>query len=168
MNMPHQPTAIIIRKMTAEDLARVHELDQICFTAPWSLRNFRHELEDNQYSSQWVAVLQEGLIVGAIVTWLVGDEVHIATLSVDPDFRRQGIATRLVCSALREGVERGAAASTLEVRAGNAPAQRLYAGFGYQVVGRRPGYYQDNGEDALLLTLPDLDEQHLSLIGCKA
>jgi ribosomal-protein-alanine N-acetyltransferase len=167
MTLSQEPTTIVIRKMTADDLARVHELDKICFSAPWSLRNFRYELEDNQSSSQWVAEDQDGWIVGAIVTWLVVDEVHIATLSVDPAYRRHGIASRLVCTALQDGIQRGAAASTLEVRAGNTAAQRLYYKFGYQLVGRRPGYYQDNGEDALLLTLFDLDELHLKVIGCN-
>ena len=66
-------TAITIRKMTADDLTRVYELDQLCFPTPWSLRIFRNELEENQASCQWVAVLGEpevspGLIVGVIVT----------------------------------------------------------------------------------------------------
>jgi ribosomal-protein-alanine N-acetyltransferase len=168
-NIPETSTAIMIRKMTADDLTRVHELDQICFSAPWSIRNFRYELEENQASSQWVAVLPEGsgLTVGAIVTWLVVDEVHIATLSVDPAYRRRKIGSRLVCTALEDGLARGATSSSLEVRAGNAAAQKLYYRFGYQLVGRRPGYYQDNGEDAMLMTLHDMDDLHLKVIGCK-
>jgi ribosomal-protein-alanine N-acetyltransferase len=163
--------AVTIRSMTADDLMRVHELDQLCFTSPWPLKTFRSQLEENEAARQWVAVLGEealspGLIIGAIVTWLVVDEVHIATLSVDPDFRRNKVATRLICTALRDGVSRGATASTLEVRASNGAAQRLYYKFGYQLMGRRPGYYQDNGEDAILLTLHDLDEMHLDIIGC--
>ena len=163
--------AVSIRRMTADDLMRVHELDQICFTSPWPLQTFRNQLEENKAASQWVAALGEdshtpGLIIGAIVTWLVADEVHIATLSVDPNYRRSKIATRLICTALRDGVARGATTSTLEVRASNGAAQRLYYKFGYQLVGRRPGYYQDNGEDAILLTLHYLDEMHLDIIGC--
>ncbi len=169
INTPDTSTAIMIRKMTADDLTRVHELDQVCFTAPWSMRNFRYELEENRASSQWVAVLPEesDLIVGAIITWLVVDEVHIATLSVDPVYRRRKIATKLVCTALKDGLARGATSSTLEVRSGNAAAQRLYYRFGFQLVGRRPGYYRDNGEDAMLMTLHDMDELHLKVIGCK-
>ena len=164
--------AVTIRRMTADDLMRVHELDQLCFSSPWPLKTFRNQLEENKAASQWVAALGEesltpGLIIGAIVTWLVVDEVHIATLSVDPDFRRSKIATRLICATLRDGVSRGATASTLEVRASNGAAQRLYYKFGYQLMGRRPGYYQDNGEDAILLTLHDLDELHLDIIGCE-
>ena len=162
MSASTKPLEITIRKMTTEDLPRVHELDEMCFNTPWPLRTFRYELEENRSSRQLVAENEHGLIVGAIVSWLVVDEVHIATLSVDPDFRRQKVATRLVCVALQEGIARGATSSTLEVRAGNAAAQRLYYRFGYQLVGRRPGYYQDNGEDAMLLTLHELDEIHLT------
>lgn len=167
----HAETAITIRRMTTDDLTRVHELDQLCFSSPWTLNTFRNELEENDASSQWVAVLGDpdlspALIVGVIVTWLVSDEVHIATLSVDPDHRRGKIASRLICTALRDGVANGAVTSTLEVRAGNAAAQRLYYKFGYQLVGRRPGYYKDNGEAAVLLTLRDLDDMHLDIIGC--
>lgn len=163
---------VTIRRMTADDLTRVHQLDQICFTAPWPLRAFRYELLDNQVSRQWVAegkVEGDGqpLVVGMIVTWLVGGEVHIATLAVDPDWRRSGIAIRLVCTALHAGILEGAEAATLEVRAGNLAAQHLYDRLGFEVVGRRPGYYADNGEDALLLTLPHLTPDHLERVGCS-
>jgi len=162
---------ITIRAMTAEDLSRVHELDKMCFSLPWPQRSFRYELEENAASSQWVAELatqndSPGQVVGVIITWLLVDEVHIATLSVDPAYRRQRIASRLICSALRAGVSRGANSATLEVRANNQAAQRLYYRFGFQLMGRRPGYYQDNGEDALILTLHDLDADHLNIIGC--
>jgi ribosomal-protein-alanine N-acetyltransferase len=157
--------------MTADDLTRVHQLDQICFSAPWPLRAFRYELQDNPVSRQWVAEVKAGeggppVVIGMIVTWLVVGEVHIATLAVDPDWRRSGIALRLVCTALQAGLSERAAAATLEVRAGNLAAQRLYDRLGFQVVGRRPGYYADNAEDALLLTLPQLTADHLERVGC--
>jgi len=163
---------IKIRAMTAEDLARVYELDKICFSLPWPQRSFRYELEENPASSQWVAESKreangQSKVVGLIITWLLVDEVHIATLSVDPQYRRKKIASQLICTALRAGVARNAVSATLEVRAGNEAAQRLYYRFGFQLAGRRPGYYLDNGEDALILTLHDLDEDHLNIIGCK-
>lgn len=163
---------IKIRAMEAEDLTRVHELDKICFSLPWPQRSFRYELEENAASSQWVAERvgadgQKGLVVGLIITWLLVDEIHIATLSIDPAYRRQKIASQLICAALRAGVVRGAVSATLEVRAGNQAALRLYYRFGFQLMGRRPGYYQDNHEDALILTLHDLDDDHLNVIGCE-
>ena len=164
-------SSIKIRAMAAGDLSRVHELDKMCFSLPWPQRAFGYELEENAASSQWVAEViseheGETLVVGLIITWLLVDEVHIATLSVDPQHRRKKIASQLICTALRAEVARGAKSATLEVRANNQAAQRLYYRFGFQVAGRRPGYYKDNGEDALILTLHELDEDHLNIIGC--
>jgi len=164
-------SSIKIRAMAAGDLSRVHELDKMCFSLPWPQRAFGYELEENAASSQWVAEVvsedeRESLVVGLIITWLLVDEVHIATLSVDPQHRRKKIASHLICTALRAEVARGAKSATLEVRANNQAAQRLYYRFGFQVAGRRPGYYKDNGEDALILTLHELDEDHLNIIGC--
>jgi len=163
---------IKIRAMTVADLPRVHELDTICFSMPWPERSFRYELEENPASRQWVAERgsedgAHGLVVGLIITWLLVDEVHIATLSVDPAYRRKKIASQLICTALRAEVARGARSATLEVRANNQAAQKLYTRFGFQLMGRRPGYYQDNGEDALILTLHEMDEDHLVLTGCS-
>jgi len=164
-------SAIKIRAMAADDLSRVYELDKQCFSLPWPQRAFRYELEENAASSQWVAEVVSGedgenQVVGLIITWLLVDEAHIATLSVDPDYRRRKIGSKLICAALRAEVARGATSATLEVRANNQAAQRLYYRFGFQVVGRRPGYYRDNGEDAIILTLHELDDDHLNIIGC--
>jgi ribosomal-protein-alanine N-acetyltransferase len=164
-------SSIKIRAMAAGDLSRVHELDTMCFSLPWPQRAFRYELEENAASKQWVAEVVSGregpsTVVGLIITWLLVDEAHIATLSVDPQYRRMKIASQLICKALRAEVARGARSATLEVRANNQAGQRLYYRFGFQVAGRRPGYYRDNGEDALILTLHELDEDHLDIIGC--
>jgi ribosomal-protein-alanine N-acetyltransferase len=164
--------SIKIRAMAAKDLSRVHELDKMCFSLPWPERAFRYELEENSASRQWVAEKASGeggknQVVGLIITWLLVNEVHIATLSVDPAHRRNKIASQLICAALRDQVARGARSATLEVRSNNQAAQRLYYRFGFQVMGRRPAYYQDNGEDALILTLHELDDDHLNIIGCS-
>lgn len=163
--------AVAIRRMAAADLEQVHKLEKLCFTTPWPLRTFRFELEENQASTQWVAVRPnmdgEDEIVGVIVCWLLVDEVHIANLSAHPDYRRNKIASRLLCTALATLISQGAISATLEVRAGNHGANRLYSRFGFQVMGRRPGYYKDNGEDAIILTLHQLDQDHLDIIGCQ-
>ena len=170
--MSNPNTDFYIRRMTADDLIQVHELEQVNFSAPWPLKTFRNELEQNEASYQWVAALpaEDGapeIVLGVVVCWLVADEVHIANLSVHPDYRRKKIASRLLCTALDAMISQGAVTSTLEVRASNQAAQRLYSRFGYQVMGRRPGYYLDNHEDAILLTLHQLDQDHLQIIGCK-
>ena len=170
--------------MRGEDLDQVILLDCMSFSLPWPPSAYLHELNDPggrvwvaeqtleaplEYRSPFPGPI-EGFIrpaggpavVGVVVVWLVVDEAHIATLAVHPELRRQGIGQRLLCTALAEAAQAGAVAAMLEVRAGNITAQKLYQNFGFETVGRRPRYYRDNQEDALLMTLPDLRPGRLS------
>jgi len=144
-----------IRTMTVDDVPAVVELDQRSFSLPWPERSFRFEVTDNPASRCWVAEV-DGRIVGMIVAWSFADEVHIATLATHTDFRRQGIARILLAHVLKQALLEGAVSSFLEVREGNLAAQEMYRKFGYQVSGRRPYYYKDNNEDAILMTLEGL------------
>ena len=146
---------LVIRKMTLDDVPAVIELDQKSFSLPWPERSFRFELTDNPASRCWVAEL-DGRIVGMLVAWLMVDEVHIATLATDTDFRRQGIAKKLLSHALRRLMEEGARSSFLEVRESNLAAREMYRKLGYEQTGRRRRYYRDNDEDAILMTLDPL------------
>ena len=147
---------MIIRKMTMDDIEQVIAIDRVSFSLPWPERSFRFELSDNPASRCWVAEV-DGKLVGMIVAWLLVNEVHVATLATHPDFRRQGVAKRLLLHALRELRIEGAQSSFLEVRASNFAAQEMYRKFGYEESGVRPRYYRDNDEDALLMTLESLD-----------
>ncbi|RPI31403.1 MAG: ribosomal-protein-alanine N-acetyltransferase [Chloroflexota bacterium] len=150
-----------IRWMEVGDLPQVHAIDELSFTLPWPANSYRYEILENPASLLWVAetMPEEGerQVVGMIVVWLIVDEAHIATIAVLPEFRRLGIGRALLAVALRESYKKGATSATLEVRAHNLAAQQLYQDFGFDVAGRRQGYYQDNREDALLMTLQDLD-----------
>jgi ribosomal-protein-alanine N-acetyltransferase len=141
--------------MTMADLPIVIELDELSFSQPWPSDAFAMELFNP--NARCLVVEVEARVVASIVLWLVLDETHIATIAVHPDFRRQGIGKALLKASMDAAYAEGARLYHLEVRAGNAAAQKMYADFGYEIVGRRPKYYQDNGEDALLLTL-DLTE----------
>jgi ribosomal-protein-alanine N-acetyltransferase len=145
-----------IRRMTLQDVPAVVALDKISFTLPWPERSFRLELTENPASRSWVVEL-DGRIVGMIVAWLLVDEAHIATFAVHPDYRRLGIATKLLTHVLRSMSMEGAVTSFLEVREGNTAAQAMYRRFGYEVTGRRKNYYRDNDEDAILMTLYSLE-----------
>lgn len=145
-----------IRRMTLDDLAQVVAIDTASFSLPWPERSFRFEITDNPASRAWVAEI-DGKIVGMIVAWLLVDEAHIATLATHPDFRRQGIARKLLIFSLQSMMSEGALTSVLEVRESNAAAQEMYRKFGFEESGRRPRYYRDNDEDAILMTLHKLE-----------
>jgi hypothetical protein len=85
-----------------------------------------------------------------------GLDAHITTVAVDPAEHRRKIGSRVVLALLRAALELGAEAATLEVRAGNRGAQRLYAAFGFAPVGLRPRYYAETGEDALIMWAHDI------------
>lgn len=97
-------------------------------------------------------------ILGYLGLWYMVDEAHIVAIATHPAYRRRGIGERLLARALELAREREAKTVTLEVRVSNEPAQRLYEKYGFRPVGRRPRYYTDNGEDALIMTTPSLDD----------
>jgi ribosomal-protein-alanine N-acetyltransferase len=161
----HNTNSVSVRPMREQDLQQVQAIDRLSFSMPWPESAYRFELRENPLSLLWVAeaALKSGLeqVVGVIVVWLVVDEVHIATLAVHPDFRGRGIAKLLLVAALKAAIQRGLQSATLEVRANNEVAQRLYQQFGFQIVGRRPRYYRDNNEDALIMTASRLGIEYL-------
>jgi ribosomal-protein-alanine N-acetyltransferase len=164
-HVPNLPTPIRIRPMRLEDLEQVRAIDRMSFSIPWPENAYRYELLDNPRSMQLVAETDSPdnprQLVAVIVVWLIEDEAHIATLSVHPDYRGQGISRELLAATLIEVIRRGMRSSTLEVRADNQVAQALYRRFRFAIYGRRPRYYRDNDEDALIMTVEGLDAYYL-------
>lgn len=148
--------SLVIRKMAMEDLEQVIAIDQVSFSLPWPSRTFQYELTDNPASRCWVAEL-DGRVAAMLVGWLIVDELHIATIATHPDLRGQGIGKAILLHALRSARDEGALKSFLEVRASNVTAQKMYKSFGYVEDGRRKEYYKDNAEDAILMSLNDLN-----------
>jgi ribosomal-protein-alanine N-acetyltransferase len=89
--------------------------------------------------------------------WLMVDEAHISTIAVHPMWRGRGLGEMALVAMIEAAILRGAAEVTLEVRVSNGVAQSLYRKYAFVQVGRRKGYYQDNGEDALIMTTPRVD-----------
>jgi ribosomal-protein-alanine N-acetyltransferase len=151
--------------MTAEDIDRVHLIDKLSFSLPWPASSYRYELFENPTSILHVIEIRQEdeaeIIVGMIVTWLIVDEAHIATIAVHPTYRQLGIGKILLFASLQEAIWRGAKLATLEVRQGNQAAINLYTQFGFLVEGRRVRYYHDTNEDALIMTVSGLDEAYL-------
>lgn len=146
--------------MTLEDVPQVQAIDQLSFSLPWPESSFKFELTENENSLCQVAVV-DGRIAAMIVVWIIVDEAHVGTIATHPDFRGRGLARQLLAHTLLQAMPLGAVLAMLEVRRGNTPAIQLYEAFGFEVCGERRHYYQDNGEDALLMTLPKLEETHL-------
>lgn len=144
-----------IERMRPRHVARVQDIERQVYPRPWSPSLFRTEVrgEDRVY-----LVARNGRrIVGyAGVLFAVG-EAHVTTVAVDPARQGEGIGTRLVGELLAAARAEGAFAATLEVRASNDAARRLYERFGFVDAGLRPRYYADNGEDARIMWLHDLD-----------
>jgi ribosomal-protein-alanine N-acetyltransferase len=144
--------AWLLRPMTSEDLPEVLRIERLSQRHPWTEPLFARELGHDISRSVVAADAQKPVALhGFLVVWLVHDELHILNVATDPARRRCGLGRRLMNEAERLA---GPAAllSTLEVRRSNVPAIALYASLGYVQVGVRPRYYQEEGEDAFVMT----------------
>ncbi len=95
-------------------------------------------------------------IVGFAGCWIMADETHITEIAVRQPYRRQGIGQLLIITLVEIGIEKRATLATLEVRVSNLAAQKLYEKLGFANVGQRKGYYNDNREDAIIMTAGDI------------
>jgi [ribosomal protein S18]-alanine N-acetyltransferase len=142
--------AIRFRTMMLADLPRILAIERMSFASPWTEENFRHEIERNPLAWNLVAE-RDGHPVGFACAYLVADEVMINDIAVETGKRRSGIGRAILRQILDGAKARGCRRATLEVRPSNVAARRLYEELGFALVGRRPGYYADTGEDALLM-----------------
>jgi ribosomal-protein-alanine N-acetyltransferase len=137
-----------IRRLSYSDLPQVIAIERRSFPTPWSLAMFVLEL--SKPSGICLAAVRDGKLVGYLVCSRYDRVWHIMNVAVDPDRRRRHVATALI-GRLLERVGDDAAQYTLEVRCSNQGAIELYEGFGFRSAGLRRRYYQDNGEDALIM-----------------
>lgn len=159
----------VVEPMTVADLPQVMLIERLSFTAPWSERAYRYEIEQNKQSAMLVvrnsrsAGLLHRLrlihntgspVLGFGGLWLLVDEAHISTLAVHPDWRGQGLGELLLLSLLDWGARMGAQSAALEVRVSNQVAQGLYEKYWFDVAGRQHRYYSDNNEDAFIMVTP--------------
>ena len=130
-------------------VAPIAELEKLCFSDPWSENSLRYELTNPL--SLWLVVLEDDRVAGYVGSQTVLDEADMMNIAVHPDFRRKGIAEALVSGLVAALKEKGSRCLTLEVRASNEPAIKLYEKLGFLQIGRRPKYYRNPREDALIL-----------------
>jgi len=151
-------TDVRIERVTGEDdLDAIIALQAASFTNPWTRDALQWELRNSDVTRVFVARDEDGTVVAFCACWVVFDELHINTLAVAPARRRQGIAAALLRHVMADAAASGATRATLEVRASNTAALGLYEGLGFHVAARRPRYYTNPEEDALILWLDELD-----------
>jgi [ribosomal protein S18]-alanine N-acetyltransferase len=143
---------IEIRPMQEEDLDAVLAVERLSFPTPWTRDNFLYDLLENPHARNLVA-WQGDEFAGYACFWVLDSEAKLNNIAVDTWARRRGVGARLLREVVEAGRREGCSAVTLEVRPSNASAIALYRRFGFVEVGRRKGYYQDTGEDAILMNL---------------
>ena len=143
----------LVRSATVADIAQIHEIEELCFAIPWSRESIEHDIAENPVSRWLVLDDGEGRVLAYAGLWLVIDEGHVLNVAVHPSAQRQGNGRRVLTALIELARENGMGLMTLEVRRSNLAAQALYHACGFQDVGYRKRYYEDNREDALIMYL---------------
>lgn len=142
----------VIRLAEEWDIHGIVQLEELCFPTPWSERSFRDEIVKNPIAIYMVVEdLETGEIVGYAGIWKILDEGHITNVAIHPEYRSRGLGKKLMEKLLLCVEEKAVYRETLEVRISNEPAIRMYYDLGFREAGRRKGYYEDNGEDAIIM-----------------
>jgi len=132
------------------DLDQVVEIEHRCFASPWRREHFCFEIHDNRFAVNRVIRLGDRVLAYACV-WMIGDELKINNIAVSPDRRRLGLGRWLLRRLLEEARRAGCTVARLEVRPSNRSAVELYRVHGFREIERRTGYYEQEGEDALVM-----------------
>lgn len=138
-----------IESMNFDDIDSVLEISKLSFPHPWSRRSFEQELE-NSFATYLVAKL-DNQVIGYGGMWIIIDEGHITNIAVHPNYRNLGVGDKILHDMITTCNQKKVVAMTLEVRVSNLAAQKLYSKYGFVEEGIRKKYYEDNGEDALLM-----------------
>jgi ribosomal-protein-alanine N-acetyltransferase len=139
-----------VERMRYEDISTVQQIEREIFLSPWPRNAYASELAQNR-QAQYLVLRQGGEVIGYAGIWRVAHEAHVTTIGVRTADQRRGYGTTLFAALVQRAYEMGARWVTLEVRATNLHAMRLYERFGFKVIGRRRGYYTDNAEDAVIM-----------------
>jgi [ribosomal protein S18]-alanine N-acetyltransferase len=148
---------VLLAPMRRRHLRSVLRIEAQVYPRPWSLSLFMSELALRTSRAYMVARV-DGMVAGYAGMMLAGEDAHITTIAVDPEWHRYKIGTRLLLHLVREAIQRDARHVTLEVRVSNEPAQALYRAFGFRPAGVRKNYYAETNEDALVMWADDVDE----------
>ena len=165
---------LIIRRAEEKDVLAIEHIEKQCFAVPWSYESLHKDIVENGMAFYIVAEIASedggeateqsevagqqcgdtataGQVCGYVGVWKILDEGHITNVAVAPEYRRMHIGRAMLETLFEVTGQAGIERYTLEVRASNEPAIRLYEGLGFKSEGIRPGYYEDNGEDAVIM-----------------
>jgi ribosomal-protein-alanine N-acetyltransferase len=170
----------LVQRMAVQDIPEVMAIEKKSFPLSWSATAYRHELTQNDHSHYIVVRKREPPrvpphtrrfdrwfrrpephrppVIGYGGFWILGEEAHISTIAVHPNWRGRGIGELLLVAMVKVAAALDAQVVTLEVRVSNVVAQNLYRKYLFEKVGRRRRYYRDNNEDALIMTTPRMDD----------
>lgn len=167
MISPSEPTQIKIqaaeleiRRMRTQDIPEVMTIESVSFGRHhWSDDSFYNEL--NNHVGRYYSLIQTDIprLIGYLGFWLIADEAHITTVAVKPECRGNALGELLLVQCLERCMSQSIHWLTLEVRVSNYNAQNLYYKYGFNSVGTRLRYYQDNQEDALIMTTSDISTE---------
>jgi ribosomal-protein-alanine N-acetyltransferase len=153
-----RPERMAIVRMSTNDIPDVTRIERASFATVWPSEAFYNELATNKLAHYFV-----GRIGGRIVAyggiWVILEDSHVTTVAVDPALRGRGLGEAMMLQLIDEGIERGAAWMTLEVRESNVSAQQLYRKYGFTTVTTRKGYYSDDNESALVMWAGNLKSE---------
>ena len=141
---------IRVRTITKEDIDIVDRLEHIGFSEPWPRSAFE-EIVDKKDAQYYVAQNEAGEILGGCAMFFIAGEGDITNVAVFPEYRNQGIATKLLQYVVEDGRKHGLVEFTLEVRVGNKPAIRAYEKVGFESEGIRRNFYSHPKEDSLII-----------------
>lgn len=137
--------------MTEADVTAIEALERACFSEPWSEKSLRESLANPRY--RILTAKADGRLIGYVSTFLVADEMNIANVAVDSEFRRQGVGKRLMDSAVILAKQNRMTTIYLEVRKSNEAAQELYRKVGFERGGVRKNFYDNPKEDGLIMRM---------------
>lgn len=155
---PARTTTVRIAPMRRRHLRSVLRIEAQVYPRPWTLGLYLGELALPDEQRIYLVARSGGEVVGHAGLMFAATDGHVTTIAVDPAWHRRGIGAHLLLVLVREALRRGALDLTLEVRASNAGAQELYRRFGFVEAGVRRGYYQEDGEDAVIMWANDVAE----------
>ena len=141
----------VIRRMRESDLDEVLGIEKVSFLSPWSRCAFENEMRASYAFPMVLTQFSPSLLQGYLCFWLVLDECRILNLAVHPECRRQGIASEMIHNLMEMCSHKKICHCQLEVRVSNRIARSLYHKYGFKDQGVHKNYYNDTGEDALIL-----------------